>query len=497
MCSERPARKSGCGHMLSPTEYADLDALGLAELVGSGQVSPTEVVQAAIAAIDMVNPSINAVVTRMDDHAIKAAADPEVPARRFAGAPCVLKDEMHYVPGAPTGFGTRLSDGVPAPSQETELMRRYRQAGIVVVGKANLPELGASVTSEPVKGGVTRNPWQLDRTVGGSSGGSAAAVAAGLVPFAYGNDGAGSLRIPASCTGTFGFKPSRGRVPSGPLAGEFWNGLVCEHAITRSVRDSAALLDATDGPDVGAPYHAPPKEGPYLAAVGEPPGSLRIGWTTESPHGSAVEAACRDACLAVAGLLETLGHQVEEAAPAYDGEQLVRVVSDLLSIHLANDIDGFAAQRRLPPQPDELEPCTLELAARGRNKSATDLLGLLAALNDISRSAAPFWSTYDLLLTPTLGQRPVAHGYITPTLPDPDTYLERWFTFAPFTPIANVTGQPSMSVPLCWDDSGLPIGVTLTGGAGSEATLFRLAAQLEAAQPWDTRRPPHSVWGMA
>lgn len=483
--------------MLSPAEYADLDALGLAQLVKSGQVRPTELVETAISAIDMVNPVINAVVTRTDDHALEAAAAPEVPNRKFAGAPCVLKDEMHFVPGVPTGYGSRLCEGLPSPQQETELMRRYREAGILVVGKANLPELGASVTSEPVMGGVTRNPWNLDRTVGGSSGGSAAAVAAGLVPFAYGNDGAGSLRIPASCTGTFGFKPSRGRVPSGPLAGEYWNGLVSEHAITRSVRDSAALLDATDGPDVGAPYHAPPKDGPYLTAVGEPPGKLRIGWTTTSPHGSEVEAVCKDACLTVAGLLADLGHHVEEAAPTYDGERLVSVVSELLSIHLANDIDAFGAERGAPARPDDLEPCNLELAARGRKKSATDLLGLLAAVNDISRTAAPFWSTYDLLLTPTLGQRPVAHGHVTPTLPNPDVYLERWFTFAPFTPIANVTGQPSMSLPLCSDDSGLPIGVTITAGAGGESILFRLAAQLEAAHPWASRHPPHSVWGMS
>lgn len=482
--------------MLSLDEYANQDALGLADLVKRGEIEPAELVESALQAIELVNPDVNAVVTRMDDHARESTTRQGLLESTFGGTPCVLKDEMQFIQGVPTRNGTRLCDGLPSPAHETELMRRYRKAGVVVVGKANLPEFGSSVTCEPTAGGITRNPWDLSRTAGGSSGGSAAAVATGIVPFAYGNDGAGSLRIPASCTGTFGFKPSRARVPTGPAVGEIWNGLVIEHAITRSVRDSAGLLDATDGPDLGAPYHPPTKARPFLDEVGTPPGRLRIGFSTASPHGSPVASTCVDACADAAGLLASLGHHVEEAAPRFDGEALVTSICDLLAVHLAHAIDHLAAERGHPAGPEDVEPCNLALAERGRSMSAGHLLQVLEELSAITRSAAPYWAQYDALLTPTLGQPPVAHGLITPGLADPDLYLERWFTFAPFTAIANVTGQPSMNLPLFWDDSDMPIGVTLTGGVGSEAMLFRLASQLEKARPWG-RRPPTSVWSLS
>jgi amidase len=483
--------------VLSPAEYAAHDALGLAELVRSGTVTARDVVESAIRVIELVDPRLNAVVTRMDELALAAAARPGSATAPFGGVPCVLKDEMQHIAGTPTRNASRLFAGVPTPAHETELMARYRRAGLIVVGKANLPEFGASVTCEPIAGGTTCNPWDLERTVGGSSGGSAAAVAAGLVPLAYGNDGAGSLRIPSSCTGTFGFKPSRGRVPTGPVEGEFWNGLVIEHAITRSVRDSAALLDATDGADVGAPYSAPPKQRPYLQELGWEPGRLRVGFSTASPHGTPVDACCVDACLDAARLLESLGHHVEPAAPVFDGPALVSAVSDLLSIHLAHTIDQITALRGAPATEADVEPGNLALAARGRARSAGDLLEILQTLNAVARTAARFWTEYDLLLTPTLGQEPVRHGVVTPTEPDPDRYLRAWFTFAPFTPIANVTGQPSMNLPLFWNAAGLPIGVTLTGGPGAEDVLFRVAAQLESARPWAGRRPGTSVWSLA
>lgn len=479
--------------MLSPSEYGDLDAVAIGELVRRGELTAAEVVDAALRAVDALNPELNAVVTRMDEHARSTAAS--VGTGDLAGAPIVLKDEYQFIPGVPTQHAARISAGL-SQDHPTELVLRYGRAGVVVAGKANLPEFGASVTCEPVATGVTRNPWRLDRTVGGSSGGSATAVAAGLVPLGYANDGAGSIRIPASCTGVFGLKPTRGRVPTGPDNGELWNGLVIEHAVTRTVRDSAALLDATDGPDTGAPYHPPAKRGPFLAEVGRPPGRLRIGMSTASPHGSEVHPDCVAAVRDAAALLEDLGHTVEEATPPHDAHAVVDAVGTLLSVHLAYGIDALAAATGIAAGPDTVETCNWELAQRARKLGATDLLATLETFTTAARTAAPYWATYDAWLTPTLGQPPVEHGEITPMLADPDDYLARWFTFAPFTPLANVTGNPAMTLPTYWNADGLPIGVNVTAGFGEEATLFRLAGQVEQARPWSARRPPTSVWAL-
>jgi amidase len=474
-------------------EYADHDGLGLAELVRRGGGTADEVLEAAFETVRRVNPRLNAVVALMREQAEESVARglPEGP---FVGVPVVLKDEYQSYAGFPTGCASRLCEGFTLP-YDTEIVRRYKRAGLNIIGKANLPELGASVTTEPVLHGPARNPWDPGRTAGGSSGGSAAAVAAGMVPVAYGNDGAGSLRIPSSCCGTFGLKPTRARVPSGPDAGELWNGLVIEHAITRSVRDSAALLDATEGADPGAPYWAPPKERPFLEEVGADPGRLRIAFSDRTPSGVEVHPDCSEAMMAAARLCEELGHEVEEGAPEFDGVAMEAAITKLMSADLAAGIQEIENATGRKATPENVEHCNLLIAERGRELKAVELLGALQLFTDLSRKVvAPFFERYDVLLTPTLASPPVPHGTITPTLPDPDEYLERFFAFIPFTPIANVSGNPAMSVPLHWNSEGLPIGAHFVGRFGGEATLLRLAAQLEEARPWAHRRPPIGAW---
>lgn len=479
--------------MVRFTDYADYDGLGLAGLVRRGEVAPGEILEAAFEAIERLNPRLNAVVAPMREQA-EASVAAGLPEGPFVGAPIVLKDEYQSYAGFPTGCASRLCQGLTLP-YDTEIVRRYKRAGLNIIGKANLPELGASVTTEPVIHGPARNPWDPDRTAGGSSGGSAAAVASGMVPVAYGNDGAGSLRIPSSCCGTFGLKPTRARVPSGPDAGELWNGLVIEHAVTRSVRDSAALLDATGGPDPGAPYWAPPKERPFLEEVGADPGRLRVAFSDRAPSGVEVHPDCSEAMMAAARLCEDLGHEVEEDAPEFDGVAMEEAITKLMSADLAVGIDEIERATGRKATSDNVEHCNLLIAERGRELKAVDLLGALQLFTNLSRKVvAPFFERYDVLITPTLASPPVPHGTITPTLPDPYEYLKRFFAFIPFTPIANVTGNPAMSVPLHWNEAGLPIGAHFVGRFGDEATLLRLAGQLEEARPWAHRHPPVGAW---
>lgn len=469
------------------TEYARLDAVGLATLVRSGEISAGEVVALAGAAIDQANPQLNAVIRRMDAYAREQAAHVD---RRspLAGAPIVLKDEYQHIPGHATEHGARISRGFMADAK-SELIARLERAGVLVMGKANLPEFGASVTCEPVANGICRNPWDTGRTSGASSGGSAAAVAAGMVPLGYANDGAGSIRIPASCCGLFGLKPSRGRMPVGPHAGELWNGLVTEHVLTRSVRDSAAVLDACHGADGGALCAEPPAPASWSELLAQPPRRLRIGLSTRPPAGGTAHPDCVAAADAAARLCESLGHHVEEAQPAHDAAAMNQAIGELLAIHLAYGIDELSAATGITATPDNVEPCNWELARRARGWDAMRILRIQAVFNTASRSASAFWDRHDLWLTPTLGLPPVEHGYITPLLPDADLYLQRWFEFCPFTPLANVMGLPSMSVPLATSPQGLPIGSCFTARLGDEAMLLQLAAQLEQAQPWAGRRP--------
>ncbi|KNY14072.1 hypothetical protein AKG11_25965 [Shinella sp. SUS2] len=474
------------------SDYANYDGLGLAELVQTRQVHPSEVLDAAWDTIEKLNPRINAIVASM-----RGIAERDIrlglPDGPFKGVPIALKDEYLFYFGFPCDFASRLGEGTTAPYDST-LIQRYRAAGLLITAKSNLPEFGASVTTEPVAKGACNNPWDLGHTSGGSSGGSAAAVASGMVPVAYANDGAGSIRIPASCTGCFGLKPTRGRTPTGPVDGEYWNGLVVQHAIARTVRDSAALLDASDGWEPGSSHAAPGKTGPYLKDVSTPPGRLRIAVSTISPAGTMVDPPCIEAVQKAARLCRDLGHEVEEDAPNYSGQELASHIANLLAIHLAHGIDQLAAATGRTASASIIESAHFNLSEYGRSLPATTLLATLEYFGSLARQVAPFFQRYDLWLTPTLGAPPIKHGVITANDPDWRRYIERYFAFIPFTPLANAAGLPSMTLPLHHDSSGLPIGIMFTGRFGAEDTLFRLAGQIEQAMPWIGRKPPVSAW---
>jgi amidase len=470
-----------------PDDTAFLDATAQAELVRGRQVKPLELVEAAIARIERLNPRLNAVVTPMYDEARRRARG-EL-GGPFAGVPFLLKDLLAEYAGTPMTEGSRFLSGHYTTARDSELVARIKRAGLVVLGKTNTPELGILPTTEPHLFGPAHNPWDLTRTPGGSSGGSAAAVAAGLVPMAHANDGGGSIRIPASCCGLFGLKPTRARNPLGPHYGDLFCGLAVEHAVTRSVRDSAALLDATAGPAPGDPYWAPPPARPFAREIGVAPGRLRIALTTAAANGAPVHADCVAAVQDAAGLAASLGHVVEEATPALDDELVGNAFITLWAAGCAWGIDDWARRTGRAPSPADFEPLTTVLAEMGRRRTAPDLLLALQDLQAVSRTVADFFTHHDVWLTPTLAQPPLLLG----SFEDPDDVfhgMRRAAAFVPFTPIANATGQPAMSVPLFWSADGLPIGTHWIGRFGDEATLFRLAAQLEAARPWAGRRPP-------
>ncbi|HEX7473223.1 MAG TPA: amidase, partial [Candidatus Limnocylindrales bacterium] len=406
----------------------------------------------------------------------------------LAGVPFLLKDL-----GSPLG-GVRQTSGSRAMRENVaeadgELVRRYKRAGLIVLGKTNTPEFGNHSTTEPVLFGPTRNPWALDRTAGGSSGGSAAAVAAGMVPAAHGGDGAGSIRIPASCCGLVGLKPTRGRNTRAP-AGDSGPSLSVEHVLTRSVRDTAALLDATAGPAPGDPFVIPQPVRPFLAEVGADPGRLRIGWTARPPIDAPVDPECSAAVRATADLLASLGHQVDEAAPVFDGEALLGPMGRVWAAGNAASVRSIARLIGREPSPDELEPTTWELVEVGRGLGAVELLEAFDELAAASRAIARFFERHDAWLTPTLARPPLPLGVLNASYGGGLAWWRFDLTFNPWNPVANVAGLPSISLPLAWSVDGLPIGSLLTGRFGDEATLLRLAGQLEVARPWADRRPP-------
>jgi amidase len=474
--------------MVEMEEYTSYDATDLAALVQQRQVKAIELVEAAIAQIERLNPMLHAVVTPMYEQAREMAVG-KLPDGPFSGVPFLLKDL-----GAPYA-GVRMTMGCAfmrnfVPDHDNELVIRLKRAGLIIVGKTSTPELGILPTTEPRLFGPSHNPWDIDRTPGGSSGGSAAAVAARFVPMAHGNDGGGSIRIPASCCGLFGLKPTRARNPLGPDFGDLFNGLVIDHALTRSVRDSAALLDATAGPDVGDPYWAPPPAHPFLQEVGTDPGRLRIAFTTTTPRGVKVHADCIRAVEDAATLCADLGHEIVESAPEVNGELLTKNFMVLWSVGCAWTIDGFGFATGQAPAKDQFEPLTWALYEMGRQQSASSYLLSLTYLQRVARDIARFYLKYDLWLTPTLGEPPVPLGTFDSPPENPLEGLRRAIAFVPFTPICNVTGQPAMSVPLFRNSEGLPVGVHFVGRFGDEATLFRLAAQLEWARPWANQLPP-------
>jgi amidase len=471
-----------------------LDATAQAVLVREKSVRPIELVEAAIARIESLNPKLNAVVTPMFDRA-RAEASVAAADGPFAAGPCLLKDLLAEYAGVRFTEGSAFLDGRYTPDADSELTRRLRRAGLIVVGKTSTPELGILPTTEPRLFGPTRNPWSLGRTPGGSSGGSAAAVAAGLVAMAHANDGGGSIRIPASCCGLFGLKPTRGRNPLGPIYGDVFSGLAVEHAVTRSVRDSAALLDATAGPDVGDPYTAPAPVRLYLEEISRPPGFLRIAFTSRAATGVTVHADCVSAVQDAARLCADLGHDVTEASLELEGDLISQAFITVWAAGVAWSIDDWARRTGQTPSADCFEPLTWALYEMGNRRRAADYLLAVQDLQRISRQVARFFLEYDVWLSPTLAEPPLPLGSFDPTPDNPMQGIFRAAQFVPFTPIFNATGQPAMSVPLFWNREGLPIGVQFAGRFGDEATLFRLAAQLEQARPWAGRWPTLAAGG--
>ncbi len=470
------------------TDYNDVTAL--AELVRSGKATPLELVDETIARIEKLNGELNAVIHPMFEQAREAARG-KLPDGPFKGVPYLLKDILAAVKGEPLTSGSRmLKDFVP--DHDSELVARLRRAGFIFVGQTNAPEFGFLPTTEPVLYGPTHNPWNTAHTVGGSSGGSSAAVAARIVPAAHANDGGGSIRIPAACCGLFGLKPTRGRITLGPDLGDIMNGLVVEHAVTLSVRDSAAILDATHGPMPGDPYFAPPPARPYAEEVKQKPGKLRIAFTVKAPTGVEVHPDCIAAVRDAAKLCEELGHHVEEKDPPIAGDLLTQAFMVPWTAGAAVTLDSMAMISGVSPTKDNVEPLSMALAEAGRQHTAPMYLMSIGLLQRIAREVARFMEQYDVWLTPTLAQPPLPLGSFDPPEDNPIAPLMVAAQFAPFTPIQNVTGQPAMNVPLCWNNAGLPIGTHFVGRYADEATLFRLAAQLEQARPWIDRKPPLS-----
>jgi len=467
-------------------DLAFLDATAQAELVLKREVQPIELVEAAIERIERLNPTINAVILRMYDYAREAAAG-ELQNGPFAGVPFLLKDIFAFFAGYRVTHGSKLMQNF-VPDHDSELVVRLKRAGVIILGRTNVPEFGILPTTEPQLYGPCKNPWDTSRTTGGSSGGSAAAVAAGMIPMAHANDGGGSIRIPASCCGVFGLKPTRARNPLGPDFGDVLSGTIVEHAVTRSVRDSATLLDATSGPDVGDPYWAPPLPRPLLQEVGHYPGKLRIAYTTRPINDAPVHADCIRVIENTAKLCADLGHEVEESAPGIYVEPVVNAFLVLYSAGCASYVKLLGGSREL------VEPLTWALHEMGDRHSATDYLMAVQTLQAVSRQVARFFMNYDVLLTPTVLEPPVPLGTFDSPPDNPLAGFYRAIDFSGgFTTLCNITGQPAMSVPLFWNDDNLPLGSHFIGRFGDEATLFRLAAQLEEARPWADRRPPVSA----
>lgn len=473
-------------------DLAWLDATAQAELVRSGQVSPTELVAAAISRIEACNPQLNAVIHERFEQARTEAAG-ELPGGPFRGVPLVVKDLACETAGDPIHEGMALLKRLGQTAEaDTELAVRFRRAGFVIVGRTNCPELGILPTTEPQAYGPTRNPWDTSRSTGGSSGGSAAAVASGMVPIGHANDGGGSIRIPASECGLVGLKPSRARVPLGPHYGDVMGGLVAELAVTRSVRDAAAVLDAVHGPSTGDPYAAPPPTRPYREEVGFAPGALKVGVLTRSPSGD-VDPECVRAAEAAGQLLESLGHHVEPSAPsAFEDPAYTEHFLNTWAAGAAWDLDYWSGRTGQPIGPDDTEPLTWALAELGRAVTAPAWLSARAWLQRNSRQALAWWDDdgFDLLLTPTIAEPPPPLGSFDSSPENPLLGLVHAATLVPFTAPINVTGQPAISLPLHQSAAGLPIGVQLAAAAGREDVLLRVAAQLEQALPWADRRPP-------
>lgn len=495
---------------MSFADYDSFDGLGLAGLVKAGEVSPLELLDEAIERAERVNPRLNAIVYPMYDIARRRAA--EVPRDRvFSGLPFLLKDlSAGAYAGVPHTGGSRLYRSY-VPEVHSELVRRYLEAGVVVFGKTNTPEMGILPVTEPELHGPCHNPWRHGVTPGGSSGGAAAAVAAGILPVAHASDGGGSIRIPASCCGLFGLKPSRARQPVGPDKSEGLFGFSVEHVVSRSVRDSAAMLDATAGVEPHSMFHAAPADG-FLASLEQgPEKKLRIAYTSDPLLPGVYDADTKRAVADAVGLLSELGHELVEARPPIDAQEFASAFFYQFAVGVASELIWAERLHHRPTGPADVERSTWLLSMAGRAITGAEFAVKRRILMEQARGVMRFMDDYDLFLCPTLGKPPIPHGTMDPEgweammhqalvsvgtsamfrIPGLlDRAAGRAYHFAPYTMVFNVTGQPSASVPLFWNDGGLPIGVMLTAGMGEESRILRLAAQLEEARPWFERRAP-------
>lgn len=489
-------------------EYEEFDGIGLAELVKTKKISPEELVEAAILRIENKNPSVNAVITKMfDDARLKSKSN--LPDGTFKGVPFLVKDILTGVKGirftsGSRAYKNRISD------YNSEIVNRFHKTGLVILGKTNVPEFGLLGITEPELFGATRNPWDTTRTPGGSSGGSAAAIASGMVPMASGNDGGGSIRIPASCCGLFGLKPSRGRNPSGPVDGRLWQGAATEGILSRSVRDSAAMLDATNGPDSGAPFAIMSPERPFIKEAETDPGKLKIAFSTESPVKMPVHAECVKAVTNTVKLLEDLGHHVEEKAPPVNGFKIAKSYFTMYYGEVAADIKKVASYLGRKVTPKDVEEMTYTLGLIGRSISAGDFVEAMNDWDTFARIMGSFHEAYDVYITPTTAEPPIKIGALAPTPVErigmkiintfnlgkllvlsgmAEKIAIKSFSKTPFTQLANLTGQPAMSMPIHFTKNNLPVGVQFTAKLGNEKTLFRLAGQIEKERPWFHKTP--------
>lgn len=471
-------------------DYASHDALSLAALVRDGEVSPLELLEAAIGRAQEQDARLNFIAQELFDYAREriAAGLPDGP---FRGVPFLIKDLHMHIVGQRSGQGSRFYNDY-RPDFTSELVNRHEAAGLVIFGKTTTPEFGLTGTTESLAEGPTRNPWNLSHSAGGSSGGAAAAVAAGVIPLAHASDGGGSIRIPASNCGLFGLKPSRGRVPMGPQRTEGWGGNSTNGAISRSVRDSAALLDATAGIEPGSRYSAPEPQGSFLSQVGADPGRLRIALMLTPISGAPVAQEVKDAVLATARLCESLGHHVEEAGPQVDAAAMGAANFALISTALASDLDERAAATGLPISPETLEKITLGFYGYGQQVPGTAVAKANVTLQEIAVAVARFMDDYDVILSPVLADPPPKLGVFDLDKDDFAAWGQAVGAHTAFTGLFNATGQPSMSVPLGKSREGLPIGSMFTARYGDEAGLLRLAGQLERAAPWFNSLPQGS-----
>jgi len=472
-------------------DYSEFDGLGLAELVAKRAVTPLELVEAAIERTERHNPTLNAVVYKAYDDA-RARAVADLPGGAFRGVPFLIKDLGMPVAGWPRSHGSRFARNV-VDTEDGGLTARYRQAGVVPFGKTNTPEYGITGTTESAQLGPCRNPWNPGHIAGGSSGGAASAVAAGIVPMAHASDGLGSIRIPAACCGLVGLKVTRDRNPNMPDGFDYALGNVVDHVVTRTVRDSAAMLDATGYPEPGSPYPQPPKARPYLEEVAASPGKLRIAWSSETPSGRPIEPEIQAALERTAALLKGLGHEVVEKGLGIDYRALFASRGPAAAANFAAGMARLIELVGHEPEPDELEPLTWASLKAGRRQTGADVMRSLQETRMLNRQTLAFFEDVDVYLTPVLGTPVPEIGFIDPVNLEPREVNRRQGRTFPFTPPFNFSGQPSLSLPLEVDANGLPIGMMFTARYADEATLFRLAGQLEKEAPWKARRP--QVWG--